>query len=405
MIRIGLIKERKVPADVRVALTPKYCAHIQRFYPEIKIYVEPSDSRCISDAEFMAEGIELKEDLSDCDILLGIKEVPVDKLIPGKTYFFFSHTKKKQAYNQKLMQALIARHIRMIDYECLTHTDEQRILGFGFYAGVVGTHNGLLTYGKKFGLYDLPAAHIIGSYEGILAAYERFKLPNIKIVLTGSGKVAAGVIDVMTKLDIEPVEPADFLTHEYQYPVYTHLKGTALYARKDNGLFHRDDFHAHPQAYKCLFSSFVNQADILINGVYWEGDIPRLFEKPDIQRKDWRIKVIADITCDFEGSVPVNLGSSIIADPVYGVDRKTLQRVAPFQNTKDTIDLMAVDNLPNELPRDASQYFAVHLEKYVISELLKEESDILKRATICENGSLTKDFEYLSDYAYPKATG
>ncbi len=401
MIRIGLIKERKVPADVRVALTPKYCAHIQRFYPQIKIYVEPSETRCISDSEYIAEGIELKEDLSDCDILLGIKEVPVDKLIPGKTYFFFSHTKKKQPYNQKLMQALIEKRIRMIDYECLTHLDEQRILGFGFYAGVVGTHNGLLAYGKKTSLYNLPAAFDIGTYEGIIAAYERFKLPNIKIVLTGSGKVAAGVIDVMTKLDIEPVEPADFLTHEYQYPVYTHLKGSALYARKDNGLFHRDDFHAHPQAYKCLFSSFVNQTDILINGIYWEHDIARLFEKPDIQRKDWRINVIADITCDQDGSVPVNYGASTIADPVYGVDRRTLQKVAPFQNTKDTIDVMAVDNLPNELPKDASQYFAIHLEKYIISELVKEESDILRRATICEDGSLTTNFEYLSDYAYP----
>jgi saccharopine dehydrogenase (NAD+, L-lysine-forming) len=401
MIRIGLIKERKVPNDVRVALTPKYCAHIQRAYPEIKIYVEPSDIRCISDAEYIAEGIELKEDLCDCDILLGIKEVPVDRLIPGKTYFFFSHTKKKQPYNQRLMRALIEKQIRMIDYECLTHADEQRILGFGFYAGVVGTHNGLMAYGTKKGLYNLPAAYALESYEGIIAAYERFKLPDIKIVLTGSGKVAAGVIDVMTKLDIEPVEPADFLTHEYEYPVYTHLKGGELYARKDNDLFYRDDFHANPQAYKCLFTSYVNQSDILINGVYWEEGIPRLFEKADIQRKDWRIDVIADITCDPEGSVPINYGASTIAKPVYGVDRSTLQSALPYQNTKDTIDIMAVDNLPNELPRDASQYFAVHLEKYIIGELLKDESDILKRATICEAGKLSKDFEYLADYAYP----
>ncbi len=400
MIKIGLLKERKIPKDVRVALTPKYCVRIQNAYPQIKIYVEPSETRCISDAAYRAAGIELKEDLSDCDILLGIKEVPADKLIPGKTYFFFSHTKKKQPYNQKLMQALIEKRIRMIDYECLTHSDEQRILGFGFYAGVVGTHNGLMTFGKKTGKFDLQSAHAIGNYEGILEAYERFKLPNIKIAITGSGKVAAGVIDVMTKLDIEPMEPSDFLTHSYEYPVYTHLKGGELYARKDNDLFYRDDFHANPQAYKCLFTSFVNQADILINGVYWEHDIPRLFEKADIQRKDWRIAVIADITCDQEGSVPINYGASTIADPVYGMDRKTMLRTDPFLNTKDTIDIMAVDNLPNELPVDASHYFAIHLEKYVIPELINETSDILQRATICENGKLTKDFEYLADYAY-----
>jgi len=400
MIRIGLLKERKVPADVRVPLTPKYCAIIQESHPEIRIVVEPSPDRCISDAEYRAEGIELTDDLSSCDILLGVKEVPADKLLQGKTYFFFSHTKKKQAYNQKLMHALIKQRITMVDYECLTHADEQRILGFGFYAGIVGAHNGLLAYGKKTGLYDMPAAHKIGSYAGIMAAYDRFKLPPVKIVITGSGKVAAGALNIMAMLDVEPVEPADFLTHEYDYPVYTHLRGSALYARKDNDLFSRDDFHANPAMYKCLFASFVNQADVLINGVYWEHDIPRLFEAQDIQRKDWRITVIADITCDHNGSVPINSGATHISDPVYGVHRKSMQRCEAHLPGRDTIDVMAVDNLPNELPRDASQYFAVHFEKYIIGELLKPNSDILKRATICTNGKLTADYEYLADYAY-----
>jgi hypothetical protein len=288
----------------------------------------------------------------------------------------------------------------MVDYECLTHSDDQRILGFGLFAGIVGAHNGLLTYGKKFGLYTLPAAHEVRDHDELLAAYEKIKLPNIKIVMTGSGKVAAGVLDVLTQLDIEAVEPSDFLTHQYEYPVFTHLKGATLYARKDNELFHRDDFHAHPEAYKCLFSSYVKQADILMNGIYWEERIARLFEKNDIKRKDWRLNVIADITCDVDGSVPINMGSSTIADPVYGVDRDTLERTTPFQHTRDVIDIMAVDNLPNELPRDASQYFGVHLEKYILPELLQPESSILKRATICEYGKLTKKYEYLADYAY-----
>ncbi len=400
MLRIGLLKERKKLPDERVAFTPQQCAFLKAKYPGIKIIVEPSPTRCFTDASYIAEGVEMSADLSDCDVLLGIKEVPVDHLIPGKTYFFFSHTKKKQPYNQPLMHAFIEKHIRMIDYECLTHADEQRILGFGLYAGIVGAHNGLLTFGKKFGLYELPAAHTVRSYKELLSAYHHLKIPNIKIVMTGSGKVASGVLDVLTELDIESVEPNDFLTHQYEYPVFTHLKGANIYARKDNNLFHRDDFHANPEAYKCLFSSYVNQADILMNGIYWEQKIARLFEKEDIKRNDWRINVISDITCDVDGSVPINIGSSTIADPVYGIDRSTLQRTAPFQNTKDTIDIMAVDNLPNELPCDASQYFGVHLEKYILPELLKEQSDILKRATICENGRLTKKYEYLSDYAY-----
>lgn len=400
MLRIGLIRERKKLPDERVALTPRQCTYIMTKYPGISITVEPSPNRCFTDAEYLAEGVTMSNDLTNCDILLGIKEVPIENLMPGKTYFFFSHTKKKQAHNQKLMYALIEQRIRMIDYECLTHSDEQRILGFGMYAGIVGAHNGLLTYGKKHGLYTLPPAHSERTYNDLMLAYDEVKIPNIKIAVTGSGKVASGVLDVMRRLDIEEVEPGDFLTHQYEYPVFTHLKGASLYARKDNNMFHRDDFHAHPEAYKCLFSAYVNQTDILMNGIYWEQRIARLFEKEDIKRNDWRISVIADISCDVDGSVPITLDSTTIADPVFGIDRITLLQTLPFANTRDTIDIMAVDNLPNELPCDASQYFGVHLEKYILPELLKPESELLKRATICENGKLTKKYDYLSDYAY-----
>jgi saccharopine dehydrogenase (NAD+, L-lysine-forming) len=400
MLRIGLIRERKKMPDERVPFTPKQCAFIQTQYPEITILVQPSATRCFTDEAFREEGIEVTENLESCDILMGIKEVPVEYLMEGKTYFFFSHTKKRQAYNQPLMQGLIEKRITMIDYECLTYNDEQRILGFGLFAGIVGAHNGLLTYGRKTGLYALPAAHAVRSYKDLLEAYAHIKLPNIKIAMTGSGKVAAGVLDVLTQLDIEPVEPADFMTHQYEYPVFTHLKGAHLYARKDNDLFHRDDFHANPGAYKCLFSQYVNQVDVLLNGIYWESKIARLFEKEDIKRLDWRISVIADITCDVNGSVPINEGASTIANPVYGIDRTTMQRTEPFQNTRDVIDVMAVDNLPNELPCDASQYFGLHLQKYILPELLKAESEILTRATICRAGRLTKRYEYLADYAY-----
>jgi len=400
MIRIGLIRERKSPPDNRVPLTPKQCADIQEKFPSIKIIVEPSPTRCFADSEYISEGIEMSDDLQSCDVLLGVKEVPVDNLVPDKTYFFFSHTKKKQPYNRKLMHALIEKRIRMIDYECLTHSDEQRILGFGLFAGIVGAHNGLLTYGRKFGLYNLPPAHSVRSFRKLTASYEDIKLPNIKIAVTGSGKVAAGVLEIMVQMDIEPIEPEDYFKNEYEYPVYCHFKGRTLYARIDDGSFHREDFHSHPEHYKCLFEQYLPKTDILMNGIYWDRNVPRLFEKKDVQRHDFRTSVIADITCDIDGSVPINTGASTIADPVYGIDRKTLQNVAPFQPTNDIIDVMAVDNLPNELPRDASQYFGLHFEKYILEELFKSESDILERATICKAGKLTPRYGYLSDYAY-----
>ncbi len=401
MIRIGLIREEKNPPDTRVALSPQQCVRIMNQYPEVTIVAEPSPSRCFPDADYQSAGIPLQDDLSGCDILLGIKEVPVEKLIPGKTYFFFSHTKKKQPYNQKLMWAMIAKNIRLIDYECLTHTDGQRILGFGHFAGLVGAHNGLLTYGRKWGLYKLRPAHECFDLEEMTAQYQDIKLPPLKIAVTGSGKVAAGVVEIMHRFDVDYVEPEDYLENNFDYPVYTHFKGHTLYVRKDNGTYHRDDFHRYPQDYQCVFKRYLPVTDVLMNGIYWDKDIPRLFEKEDIKMMDYKALVIADITCDVNGSVPINDGASTIAEPVYGVRRDSLERTMPFLHSHEVIDLMAVDNLPNELPRDASEHFGQHLEKFVFPELFMDaESDILKRATICRNGKLTDDYAYLSDYAY-----
>lgn len=397
---IGLIRERKNPPDTRVPFTPKQCADVMNQYPEVRIIVESSPDRCYSDAEYLAEGIEIVTDMSACDVLLGVKEVPIDHLINGKTYFFFSHTKKLQAYNRSLMQAFIAKKIRMIDYECLTHTDGQRILGFGFFAGVVGAHNGILTFGKKHGLYNLPQAHEIKNYAELLAFYDHLKLPNFKIAVTGSGKVTSGILEIMSHLDIQSIEPGDFISKEYSYPVYTHLKGGYLYQHKVTKSYNRDEFHLHPEKYESLFPQYLPHTDLLLNGIYWDKKIPRLFEKTDVQNTDFRMSVVADITCDTDGSVPINVGSSTIADPVYGIDKKTLSKVAPFQDSSEVIDVMAVDNLPNELPRDASKYFGAHFEKYILQALLEGyDHDIIKRATICAEGHLTEPYYYMTEYA------
>lgn len=396
---IGLIRERKNPPDTRVAFTPKQCRHLLDTYPQLKIVVEPSPNRCFPDKDYEAEGIPLSEDLSHCDVLLGIKEVPVENLIPGKTYFFFSHTIKKQPYNQKLARAFIKQQIRMVDYETLTWPDGKRVLGFGVFAGIVGAHNGIMTWGRKNAHFNLLPAHELGSMEKLQEAYNALKIPPVKIAVTGSGRVAAGILQVMEMLDIASVEPEDFLEKDFDYPVYTHLKGAALYAKED-GSFHRDEFHQHPERYHSLFHPYLKKADILMNGIFWNEQIVRLFEKEEVKEPDFRCAVIADITCDVDGSVPLTTHATDIADPVYALDRHTLQPVAPFQPGTDTIDLMTVDNLPNELPRDASQHFGSHLEKYVIPELLKKESDMIERATITAKGRLMPRFEYLGDYAY-----
>ena len=397
MTRIGLIKEGKVPADNRVALTPAQCKWIHKNASHIKIVAQSSPARCFTDKEYTSAGVEIKDDLSDCDILLGIKEVPIDQLIPGKTYLFFSHTKKKQPYNQKLLRTILDKNIRLIDYECLEHDDGQRIIGFGFFAGVVGAHNGIMAYGNRSGLYKLERVYKQRSFRELIHTYFGLRLPNVKIVVAGSGRVAHGLLEIMNLMGILEVEPEDYLVRRFAYPVYTQLKGTDLYEHQKTGTYSRQEFHEHPEEYRCKFLPYAAQTDILMNGVYWDKRVPRLFEKDDVKANDFIIQTIADITDDANGSVPINAGDQTIEDPIYGIDRTTLQKTAPY--LPNSIDIMAVGNLPNELPRDASRYFGEQLIKYVLDDLIKGGSSIIERATMTENGRLTEHYMYLKNYA------
>lgn len=400
MLKIGLIKEGKIPADNRVALTPAQCKWIHKNSADVKIVVQSSATRCFTDKEYIAAGVDVQKDMQDCDILFGIKEVPVAELIAGKTYFFFSHTKKKQPYNQKLLMSIIEKKISLVDYECMEHDDGQRILGFGFFAGIVGAHNGMMAYGKRTGLYNLERVYKQKSLRELVHTYFGLKLPQIKIAVTGSGRVASGILEVMNLLGVIEVEADEFLERRFSYPVYVHLKSADLYRHKITGKYNRDDFHLHPQQYRNTFYPYTHQADILINGVYWDTDIPRLFEWEHMNEKEFRIQTIADITDDIDGSIPCNLGDATMQDPVYGVDKVSRIRKPPY--SPDTIDIMAVGNLPNELPRDASRYFGEQLIKYVLEDIVKGGSMVLNRATIVNKGNLTTSFEYLKEYSEGK---
>ncbi len=400
MLKLGLIREGKVPSDNRVALTPAQCKWILKNRTDMTVVVQQSQNRCYSDQEYLSAGVEVLEDLSDCDVLLGIKEVPIDMLIPGKTYLFFSHTKKLQSYNQKMLHAIIEKNITLIDYECLEHEDGARIIGFGFFAGVVGAHNGMMAYGNRTGAYSLQRVNASKSLQQLVHTYFGLKIPPIKIAVTGGGRVAHGILDIMNLLGIHEVEPDDFLKKEFVYPVYVHLKGALLYKPKDGRPYSREDFHNNPQDYDCLFEQYLPQTDILMNGVYWESNIPRLFQKDDISKPGFRIKTIADVTDDMLGSVPCNLGDSTIADPIYGVDKNKFTKTTPYQ--PDTVDMMAVGNLPNELPRDASRYFGEQLIKHILLDLVEGNSAVIDRATIVKNGKITEAYDYMREYAAGK---
>lgn len=398
MKTLGLIREDKVPADNRVALTPAQCKWLLKHFPDVKIIVQSSPNRCYTDREYEMAGIPVAEDVACCDLLLGIKEVPAEKLLAGKTYLFFSHTKKLQPYNQQMFQAILQQKISLIDYECLEHEDGTRIIGFGFFAGIVGAHNGIMCYGERTGLYHLERVYKQRSFRELIHSYFGLKLPNIKIAVTGSGRVAHGVLEIMNLMGIYEVEPDQYCSRTFQYPVYVQLKGADLYAHKETGTYNRDHFHDYPDQYQSIFKPYLSHTDVLMNGVYWDKAIPRLFEKKDVSDPSFRIKTIADITDDKEGSIPINYGDQDICNPVYGINKVTLEKTAPY--VPDSVDVIAVGNLPNELPRDASRYFGEQLIKYVLPKLLNIEPDdgTITRATIVQHGKITESYSFMEDY-------
>lgn len=398
-IKIGVLREEKSPPDKRVPLTPLICSELTRKYPSIDIVVQPSKIRCYTDEEYTAFGITLQEDLNDCDVLMGVKEVPSEKLIPNKRYFFFSHTIKKQSHNQKLMKSLIEKKIQMIDYETLTDKNHNRIIGFGRYAGVVGAYNGILGYGLKYDMFRLKPAHLCRDRAEMEEELKRAKLPNIKIALTGGGRVANGVIETLSALRIRKVTADEFLSMTFREPVYCQLNPRDYVERPNDHNFDLNDFFKHPEHFVSKFPEYTRVTDLFISAHYWDPRSPKMFDLSDLKKPDFRMSVIADITCDLNGSVPTTIRSSTISQPFYGYNIKLDKEDLPFN--KDTVCIMAVDNLPCELPRDASDDFGKDLSERVLPYLVEEDiDDVIERASICKNGKLTKGFEYLSDYAY-----
>jgi saccharopine dehydrogenase (NAD+, L-lysine forming) len=395
-MRIGILRERKSPPDVRVALTPVQCVALQNRFPSVHITVESSDTRCFTDEEYVQAGIQVTTDLSDCDILLGIKEIPKEHFIAGKTYFFFSHTIKKQSYNRDMLKMIIEKKIRLVDYETLHWENGQRVLGFGRFAGIVGAYNGLLTYGKKTALFQLKPAWECEDYRELLQHAGAIDIGNIKIVLTGGGRVANGALDFLRNLRISEVTPYQFIHRQFNEPVFVHLNSPEIYRHIEGKPWETQYFYAHHNEYESSFSDFTKVTDILLNGIFWTADLPPLFQKKDTMLPEFKIPVIADISCDVDGSVPITYTATTIQDPVIGWSRSQQKPCAPYSS--DSIDIMAVGNLPNELPCDASEEFGENMLQYVLPELLKPESRMIEEATITKNGALTKHYSYLSDY-------
>lgn len=397
-LTIGLIREGKNPPDKRVAFTPWQAHEIRQRYPQVRLHIQPSNDRCFQDAEYIELGVTSGESLHHCDVLMGIKEVPVPALIPDKTYCFFSHTIKKQPYNRTLLQAVLQRHITLIDYEAMKDLYGNRLVAFGRYAGIVGAYNGLWAYGLKNNLFFLRRAHACFDINDLKRELRNVKLPPVKIVLTGAGRVARGAMETLDTVGIRKVSPAEFLEHSFQEPVYVQLASSDYHTRQDGQPFNREEFHRHPERYQSKFMPFTWVSDILIAGAFWNPQAPPLFTRAEMEEPHFRIRLVADITCDINGSVPCTVKPTSITEPLYDYEPRSGTTCAPLSHP-DHITVMAIDNLPCELPRSASEEFGRDLIDKILPPLLGDDPDrIIDRATLAKNGTLTSHFQYLSDY-------
>lgn len=397
--KIGIIREGKVPPDKRVALTPAQCLEVMHRYPGCDVVVQRSPSRAITDAEYEAAGVRLVDELTDRDLIIGVKEVPVDMLLDGKSYQFFSHTIKEQAHNRKLMQAAVARRIRLIDHELLTDPRGERVLAFGRWAGVVGAYNAFRAWQATLGGPVLKPAHLCHDRAEMEQHLHAFPMPrDLRIVMTGGGRVGRGAMEVLDKAGISRVSPTAFLNAVFDGPVYTVLGSADLYRRTDGRAFDREAFHKDPSGHEADMLPYARQANMFIACHFWDPRGPKILPAAVLKDPAMALKVVADISCDVGGPIDCTLRASTIADPLYGYDPKA-QSECPV-GTPGSVTVMAVDNLPCELPRDASEAFGRDLVDHVIPHLVHADAQgMIDRATIVENGRLRPRFAHLARYA------
>jgi len=394
---IGIIKERKTPPDRRVVFSPSQLQQLEKQYDDLKFIVEPSDIRVFSDNSYKDHGIQVDWDLSACDVLLGVKEKPVDALVPNKSYFFFSHTIKKQDYNRNLLKAILDKNITLYDHEVITKPNGNRLIGFGRYAGLVGAYNGFRLLGIRQKLFALPRVEGLTDLNEVKAELDKISIPNVKIVLTGSGKVAKGAREILEHLSVKEVSVKDFLSNSFAEPVFANAKVLDYNTRKDGKPGNLKEFFKDPTPYKSDFMKFATTADVFIAGHFYGDNAPFLFTREDAKAPDFKLKLVADISCDIDGPVASTIRPSTIAKPFYGYDPRTESEVDAM--ALDAIGVMAVDNLPCELPKDASEGFGEMFGKHVMPAFFNGDKDgILERGRMTSNGKLTDRFSYLQDF-------
>jgi alanine dehydrogenase len=401
-MKFAIIRERKNPPDRRVVFTPEQLSELNNAFAKAEFIVESSPIRIFKDEDYAAHGMTVVEDVTSADVMIGVKEVPIDSLIPQKKYFFFSHTIKKQPYNRDLLRAILDKKIELYDHETIVKKSGARLIGFGRYAGIVGAYNGFRALGLRDSLFDLPKVESLADYAELKQELSKIKslLPALRIVMTGSGKVAGGIREILEELEIKELAPNEYeigLDHTDQ-PVFTCLDVIDYYKKKDGHKPTKQEVYEQPELLESDFMKYAQITDMLITGHFYGNNAPYFFTREDMKGRDFKISLVADVSCDIDGPIACTIRPSTIADPIYGYDPLT-EKEADFKSS-GVITVMAVDNLPCELPKDASEGFGEMFAKHVIPAFYNGDKDgVLARAQMTtSDGKLTPNYAYLQDF-------
>ena len=404
MIKIGIIKESRSD-DKRTPLTPNNVKELLKSFSNINLIVEPSLNRCFTDQEYKNSGAIISKNLDICDLILGVKEIEPENLIPNKKYMFFSHTSKIQSDNSAaaqgtpgmdkklLLKEIKNKKITLIDYENIRDNLSRRYLGFGRFAGIVGCYNTLNLYLETLGEKPMPRAYELNSYDKLKENIVKRDFVNVKILLTGDGRVAKGSLELLNFTNILKKDKDEYLQN-HKSSVYCNLT-TAEYVEEKNGnAFSLSHFIKYPNMYYSILDKYMTNTNILISAHYWDPKSPKMFEKKDIN-KFKNLKVIGDITCDVNGSIPTTYRSSTIQKPYYFLNYENLKEIDEKNNS---LAVMAVDNLPSELPKDSSEEFGNGMVNEVLPFIINDDDGRIKKATITENGEFLPNYIYVKEY-------
>ena len=400
LTNIGIVRESRNDEN-RTPLVPEHIKKYKESNPNINFIIQPSNSRCFSDEEYELCGAKINENLNECSIIFGVKEIDPNILINNRTYLFFSHTfkinkqqKNIEKHKKDLLLSILNKKITLIDYENIRGKNGTRCLGFGRFAGIVGCYNTLNLLLKVLGKQSLASAYKINDYERLVLNLKNLYFPKTKILVTGDGRVAKGVIELLNLTNIKAVSKKDFLEKKFDQPIFCNLETKDYVTNNSSTDFSLEHFINNPQDYSSSALQYLKETNILISAHYWDPSSPKIFENEDL--KDLQnLKIVGDITCDINGSVPTTIRSTTIEEPNYWIERYNLKEI---DENNDGIAVMAVDNLPSELPRDSSTEFSEGIINEVLPFLLKEDDGRILNGTITTDGSFLEKYNYLNDY-------